>query len=170
MPMNYAGSASSSSRKLEFDYHRYEIGCAYQSKVNVPNNWVPVTVNDAKTYFGSITALKGIQSSDPLYPPPIAKADFYTWSLSEIPITFDGVAYKGYLIILYDDYNGAIYETAAPFRAEFSWRAEAPAGSSGTQMSYDVTRSKKMIRLLNAITASSTWFFESPKVLGDYVY
>ena len=114
--------------------------------------------------------MKGISSGEHLYIPSISKGDFYTYSLSEIALTFNGLAFKGYLVILYDDVNGAYFESTAPFRAEFSWRYEAPAGASGTQMGYDPVVSKKMMDFLLAISSSTYWFNDSPSALGDYVY
>ena len=99
---------------------------------------------------------------EPLYLPNITKADFYTWSLTDIILTFNGVRVKGALVVLYDEVDGPYYQTSEPFRAEFSWRYEAPSGNNGNQMSYDFNVCKKMMDLLLAITDSVEWFDETP--------
>jgi hypothetical protein len=143
-------------------------GNSQQSKVGVPANWVPLTVADAETQFKDVETLEGLSVGENLVVPVIVKGDFYTFQLTDIAVTFNGVNYKGTLIILYDDYNGAYYESSAPFRAEFSWRYEGTSG--GTQMSYNPDTCIKMMNLLVAITESTTWFNDSPSSAGSYVY
>jgi hypothetical protein len=145
------------------------LGNSQQASSDVPTNWAPTTCDDVDKYFSDFNSIEGITSGTPLsVPASDPKADFYTWSWSKIQVKFLGVAYNGYITILYNTYNGAYYESAAPFRAEFSWRVEGTAG--GTQMSYDPIASAKMMDFLNAITSSATYFNDQAPGFGDYVY
>ena len=113
--------------------------------------------------------MKGLNLTDALMlPAGVTKADFYTWSLTDAIVTFNGVPIKAALVILYETKDAAYNQTAASFRAEFSWRYEAPSGNAGTQLSYELAVCKKMMNLLVDMTSSVEWFNDNTP--DEFVY
>jgi len=155
-------------RKLEFEYHKLNTGASYQSYADVPSNWVPTTVADVEYYFNQINNLPGVGMSDPVILAATDKNDQYLYTIKTIAITVNGASFDSDLEIIYDTSADAYTEAHCPTRAEWSFKYEAP--TSGTQMSYDVTKAKLMMDIMNQAASDPSWFASVPNDAGDFIF